>query len=113
MKKEALRQILADNVARRMEAAKLNQPELARKADIGQSHVSRILSGNQSIGLDVVAAVASALGCYPFELLVDSEQIRRDAVERVLSAPSGAPANDGAILIAASRRRRKPTKGRS
>jgi transcriptional regulator with XRE-family HTH domain len=104
MKKEALRQTLASNVDRRMGAMGLNQPELAKKADIGQSHVSRILSGNQSIGLDVIAAVATALGCSPWELLVDAEQTRREAVERILSAPTG---SDNVHQMAASRKRRK------
>lgn len=85
----------------------LNQPELAKKADIGQSHVSRILSGNQSIGLDVITAVATALGCSPWELLVDAEQTRREAVERILSAPSGGIRNDNVHQMAASRRRKR------
>lgn len=112
MKKEALRQILADNVDRRMEELRLTQPELAKKADIGQSHVSRILSGNQSIGLDVIAAVADALGCWAWELLVDSEQVRRNAVERILRAPSGLAANDNVHLLAANRRRKRKGKAR-
>lgn len=85
MKKEALRQALAKNVAERMRAAGIaTQPELAKKANIAQSHASRILGGKQSIGLDVIAAVAGALKCEPWELLVDSDATRRAAIERML-----------------------------
>lgn len=62
------------------------QPVLAKKAGVGQSHVSRILNMRQSVGLDVVAAVAGAFGCQPWELLVDSELTRREAIERMLSS---------------------------
>lgn len=85
MNKATLRQILAANVARRMEAAGITtQPALAKKANIAQSHVSRILAGNQSIGLDVIAAVAEAVGCEPWELLTDAEATRQAAMQKLL-----------------------------
>lgn len=60
------------------------QAALARKAGIGQSHVSRVLKGAQSVGLDVVAAVSTALGCQPWELLANDEATRRAAMERMI-----------------------------
>lgn len=86
VKKEALRQILAENVARRMEESSDldTQPKLAKKAGIGQSHVSRVLNGVQSIGLDVVAALSGAFHCQPWELLANDELTRRQAMERML-----------------------------
>lgn len=89
MRKELLRQILASNVARRMEQTPgaETQQTLAKKAGIGQSHISRILNGAQSVGLDIVAAVSTALGCQPWELLADDEATRRAAMERMLLGP--------------------------
>lgn len=89
MKKELLRQILADNVARRMQEIPGvdTQITLAKRAGIAQSHVGRILKGAQSIGLDTIAAVSGALGCQPWELLADDEVTRRAAMERMILGP--------------------------
>lgn len=115
MRKELLRQILASNVSRRMETSPGldTQPALAKKAGIGQSHVSRLLNAKQSVGLDVVAAVSGALGCQPWELLTNDEATRRAAMERMLGmAPPelGAPpprAEDRTPKQVAHKRRRK------
>lgn len=88
MKKEALRQILAANVARLMDEHEWTQQQLAKEADIAQSHASRILGGEQSIGLDVVAAVADAFDVEPWELLIDEDATRRNVLERILGPKS-------------------------
>lgn len=89
MKKELLRQILAANVSRRMREVGIEtQPVLAKRAGVGQSHISRILNMRQSVGLDVIAAVSGALGCQPWELLTNDEATRRAAIERMLGGPA-------------------------
>ena len=80
-----MRQILAKNVLRLMDETGIDtQPALATKAKVGQSHISRIVNGRQSVGIDVVEAVSAALGCQPWELLIDNEETRRAAYERIL-----------------------------
>jgi transcriptional regulator with XRE-family HTH domain len=109
MTKEALRQALAASVGRLMDEREWTQPELAKEADIAQSHVSRILSGEQSIGLDVIAAVADAFDVEPWELLMDEEATRRSVLERILRPkPAAEPRH-----VAHRKRKRKGNNGKS
>lgn len=81
----ALRDILANNVkARRIERG-WTQPELAARAGIGQSHVSRIENARNGVTIDRLSMVASALGCPAWQLLTRSDAERREAVERMLA----------------------------
>lgn len=112
MRKELLRQILAANVSRRMEETPGadTQKALAKRAGIGQSHVSRVLNGRQSVGIDIVAAVSGALGCQPWELLADDEITRRAAMERMIlgtTPPPPQPAGYVAKQVAHKRRRKR------
>ena len=64
-----------------------SQAALARKSGVAQSYLSRVLRAKSAATIDQIERIAQAFGCQPFELLVDSEMIRRVAIERVLNAP--------------------------
>ena len=88
VKKEVLRQILARNVRERMDAGSIDtQPKLAKAAGVAQSHISRVVGGKQSIGLDVIAALSEAFECQPWELLANDEATRQEAMERMILGP--------------------------
>jgi transcriptional regulator with XRE-family HTH domain len=83
------REIAARNVRDRMQAGPLKtQTLLAKKAKIGQSHVSRILNAASGVTIDRLELVAAALGCEPYELLLDDEQARRALIERLMRSPA-------------------------
>jgi transcriptional regulator with XRE-family HTH domain len=84
-----LREIVARNVQERMKASPLvrTQPLLAKKAGIGQSHVSRIVNAAAGVTIDRLEMVARALGCEPYELLIEDETARRALIERLMSGP--------------------------
>jgi transcriptional regulator with XRE-family HTH domain len=86
MKKALLRQILAKNLERAMEAAPGadRQLTLAKRAGVGQSHISRILRQESAATIDVIAALAEALNIQPWELLADSDSTRQAALEKML-----------------------------
>lgn len=108
MQKDLLRQILAANIERAMEGAGFStQPQLAKKARIGQSSVSRILRGESSATTDMIAALAEALKCQPWELLTDNETTRKAALERMILGPQATE-----HLAPAARRKPKRKKGR-
>jgi transcriptional regulator with XRE-family HTH domain len=114
------RQILARNIASRMDRDHNldTQPKLSAKSHVAQPHISRILRGTSGATIDAIAKIARAFNCQPWELLVDSEQTRRAALERMLVRGSpGEPANDllpvyeissGMKRIAARKRKRRP-----
>lgn len=89
MEKHLLRQILARNLLRAMERQPGvdTQPGLAKRAGIAQSQVSRIIRGEIGVGLDILGALADALGMDPWELLLDEEATRRNVLERILARP--------------------------
>lgn len=89
MKKTQLRQIVARNLRRAMERNPScdTQTALAKRAGIGQSHVSRILRGESAATLDLLAAMAEALNIQPWELLADEEATRQAAIEKMLGHP--------------------------
>lgn len=61
------------------------QPALARRAGMAHSQISRILRCEIGTGIDVLEAIAEALGREPWELLMDTEETRRRAIERALA----------------------------
>lgn len=61
------------------------QPQLAEKSGVGQNTISRILLCNGAATLDVIAKIAHGIGCQPWELLVDEEETRREAMARMLN----------------------------
>lgn len=65
-----------------------SQTALARASKVAQSYLSRVLRGESAATVDTIEAIAKAFTCAPWELLVDSEAIRRVAIERVLAGPA-------------------------
>lgn len=82
-----LRQALATNVRRRMNAdeALNSQPKLAGKAGISKSTVGYVLGAENDATIGTVAALARAFGCEPWELLVADDQTRETAWRRIMS----------------------------
>lgn len=93
MKKAQLRQILARNLQMAMERTPGadTQQALAKRAGVGQSHVSRILRGESAATIDVIAAMCEALNIQPWELLSDEESTRQAAMEKMLGGRFLAP----------------------
>lgn len=60
------------------------QMAVAKKAGIGQSHLSRLLRCEASATTDLIAALSRALGVQPWELLVDTAATREAAIRRML-----------------------------
>ena len=85
----SLRKVLASVLQGRMDASidLSTQATLSERAKVAQSHVSRILRGESAATVDMLEALAAALRCQPWELLADSEQARREAIERMISGP--------------------------
>ena len=81
---EQLREVLARNVAKRTELLGLTQEAVEERAGMGQSTVSRILGKGGSATLKSLAALARALECQPWELLVDDEATREAAMRKIL-----------------------------
>lgn len=83
-------EILAGNIRDRMTASQSvkTQAALAKKAGISQSHVSRLVNQGASATIGRLAKAAKALGCEPYELLLDDEQARRALIERLMRGPS-------------------------
>lgn len=84
-----LREIVAKNVSDRMRSGPYDtQTKLSHRAGIAQSHVSRIVNAESGVTIDRLEKVASALGCEPYELLLDDEQARRALIERLMRGPA-------------------------
>jgi hypothetical protein len=85
-KKTTLKAILARNVRRHMESNPLirRQEMLEEKSGMGQSTVSRVLNCGGAATLDTLEALARAIGCQPWELLVDDDQMREEIVSRFI-----------------------------
>lgn len=64
------------------------QAALESKSGVAQSYLSRILRGESAATVDRLEKIAGAFGCEPWELLVESEKIRRLAIERILQGPA-------------------------
>jgi transcriptional regulator with XRE-family HTH domain len=86
MKKTSSRQILAENLARAMarSADMQNNLALARRAKVGNSHIGRILKQESAATVDMLDALAAALGLQPWELLTDSEATREAALKKIM-----------------------------
>ena len=80
---EQLKAILAKNVRERMALLGLKQDYVP---GVSQSTISRILlRGPGYPTLETLANVAKGLSCQPWQLLVDDDQIREDAIRKALS----------------------------
>lgn len=111
-----LRQILAANLKKRMEERGMTQKNLEARSGVSQSHISRIKRTESGATIDRLAAICGALGCQPWELLIDDEALRREAIERMLGPRPSAPTPHTLHEPAAGKRvahRRKPRPPRS
>lgn len=92
MQKQSLREVVAAHVKQAMADNHLidTQQKLAKKAKIGQSHVSRLLRA-ENVTLDVVEKVAHALQREPFELLLSDDHARLTIMRRVFAEHLPAP----------------------
>ena len=99
MVEKQARQTLARNVADRMHRDPNldTQEKLAARAKVAQPHISRILRGRSAATIDVLAGLARAFGCQPWELLVDTELTRQAALQRMIV---GSPAPDSRVAAA-------------
>lgn len=57
---------------------------LAKRAKVGNSHIGRILKEESSATVDMLDAIADALGVQPWELLIDSEAAREAAIRKIM-----------------------------
>jgi transcriptional regulator with XRE-family HTH domain len=64
-----LRQVFATNLRRLRHAKKLSQEELAHKARVNRTYVSKLETGATWAGLEVIAKLAKALDADPTEFL--------------------------------------------
>lgn len=60
---------------------------LAKRAKVGHTHIGRLLRQESSPTLEFIDALADAFGVETWELLTDSEETRRIAIERALGRP--------------------------
>ena len=109
-----LRAALAKNLTDRMGASAglQTQAALSERAGIAQSHISRIVRKESAATLDMLEALAHALGCEAWELLADSEHTRREAIERMIRGPR-VPDDVAAKHLPPAPKHRNPRKPRS
>ena len=62
MNKESERERIGRRIAELRKAKGLTQAQLAEKTGFSQSNIGRIETGRYSVGLDVLASIAEALG---------------------------------------------------
>lgn len=62
MDKESERERIGRHIAELRKAKGLTQMQLAEKTGFSQSNIGRIETGRYSVGLDVLASIAEALG---------------------------------------------------
>lgn len=86
MKKPSSRQILAENLARAMARSVdlQNNLALAKRAKVGNSHIGRILKQESAATVDMLDAIADALGLQTWELLTNSEATREAAMKKIM-----------------------------
>lgn len=60
------------------------QPALEERSGVSQSHISRLLLCQAAATTDVLVDLARACRCQPWELLVDEDEVRREALARML-----------------------------
>jgi transcriptional regulator with XRE-family HTH domain len=91
MPKLDIGQIFARNVKAARDARGMNQSQLAKKSGVSNAHLSEVMSGINGITIQLLADIADALDVEPWELLADSKETKRRAMERLLGEPSSAP----------------------
>lgn len=83
------RKTLARNLRRRMEesADLKSQPAVSARSGVSQTHISRMLRCTSAATVDMLEQLARAFRCQPWELLVDDDEMRAEAVRRILRPP--------------------------
>lgn len=112
MKIMVLREILAANLKNRMDERHMKQGDLALRAGVAQSHISRLSRMESGATIDILASVSEALGCQPWELLIDDDAVRREAVERMLGPRPPIPLPPAPPKRVAHKRRPRPKASR-
>ena len=85
MTEKELRKVVVNNIHAAMERARIPSVNiLARRAKVGQSALSRVMRLEGCMTTDRLASVAKALGVQPWELLVDDQATREEAMKRML-----------------------------
>jgi transcriptional regulator with XRE-family HTH domain len=97
MPKVPISQILTKNLEDLMAARGMNQQRLADRAGLAVSSLSEIRRGIVSPGIDTLDDIARALGVDAWELIIDSAETRRRAIERALRHDP--PANEPLAFI--------------
>lgn len=79
-----LRKLLAENLKAAMKRQGIVQSDIESRVGIGQSSVSRVLREETGVTLDLLEELARAVGMQPWELLVDEEATREQAIRQIL-----------------------------
>jgi transcriptional regulator with XRE-family HTH domain len=88
MDKYKMRQIVGANIERARKAVGLEtQPQLAKKAKIGQSSISRIENCESSPTVDMLVQIGNAVGLEPWELLANDEATRETIIRKMIMGP--------------------------
>jgi transcriptional regulator with XRE-family HTH domain len=82
---ENLKKLFARRLREQMEDQGLSGNELAKLAKVGQSTVSRVLTGKQDPTLEVIESLASGLDYPAWALLLDSRHIEQRLIKPVLA----------------------------
>jgi transcriptional regulator with XRE-family HTH domain len=72
-----LRQVFATNLRRLRHAKGLSQEELAYKARVNRTYVSKLETGATWVGLEVIAKLAKALDADPTEFLASPQRNKK------------------------------------
>ncbi len=107
---QELRQALADNIRRLMadKPGMDTQMAVATRAQIAQSHLSKVLWCEATATLHLIPAISRAFGVQPWELLARDEATRKAALERMLFGPAlNEPRREAPRKEVARRRRKK------
>ena len=72
-----LRQTFATNLRRLRHKAELSQEELADRADINRTYISKLETGATYAGLEIIGKLAEVLGAEPADMLTPARGQRR------------------------------------
>ena len=86
MGKKSSRQILADNLDRLMgdSPGLSSNNALGLKAKVAHSHIRRIRLQESAATVDMLDSIAAAFGIQPWELLADGEEVRAEALSKMM-----------------------------
>ena len=68
-------------IRERRKRRKQSQVELGAKVGLSGAQISRIESGETSVTLDTLDAIADALGCHLSDLWADDDKVRADELD--------------------------------